>query len=92
MIRRAFSYLFVFVLSICWIPCAFAQKEINIALITDKTSGLGKSPLVSLLEVELSQKDGIRLLERAAIDKILEEQQLIVAVEDQYVVLKDILF
>ncbi len=51
-------------------------EKVNIALITDKTSGLNESALVSLLEVELSQKEGINLLERAAIDKILEEQKL----------------
>jgi hypothetical protein len=55
---------------------ASSSQTINIALIADKSSGLDKSPLVSLLEVELSQKEGIQLLERAAIDKILEEQQL----------------
>ena len=52
------------------------EQSINIALITDKAQDLDKSALISLLEVELSQKDSIRLLERAAIDKILDEQQL----------------
>lgn len=55
---------------------AASDKKINLAIIADKSSGLDNSPLISLLEVELSQKDGIRLLERTAIDKILEEQQL----------------
>ena len=57
---------------------AFANsvQTISIGLIADKSSSLDKSPLVSLLEVELSQKEGIQLLERAEIDKILEEQRL----------------
>jgi tetratricopeptide (TPR) repeat protein len=55
---------------------ADSLPKTNIALIADKASGVDKSALVSLLEVELSQKEGINLLERAAIDKILEEQQL----------------
>ncbi len=55
---------------------AGSDKKTNLALIADKTSSLDKSPLFSLLEVELSQKEGINLLERAAIDKILQEQQL----------------
>ncbi|MBN1975426.1 MAG: hypothetical protein JW787_17450 [Sedimentisphaerales bacterium] len=55
---------------------ANSNEKISIALIADKASGLDKSPLVSLLEVELSQKKGIQLLERAAIDKIIEEQKL----------------
>jgi len=70
----ACSFLLLFLFT----PYTQAQLEdnINIALIADRSSDLDKSPLVSLLEVELSQKDGIRLLERVAIDKILEEQQL----------------
>jgi hypothetical protein len=56
--------------------CANSDKSTSIALITDKALGLDKSLLVSLLEAELSQKDGIQLLERAAIDKILDEQKL----------------
>ncbi len=55
---------------------AESGNTINIAIIADRSSGLDKSALVSLLEVELSQKEGIKLLERAAIDKILEEQKL----------------
>jgi len=47
-----------------------------VALIADRAFDLHKSPLISLLEVKLSQREGIQLLERAAIDKILEEQQL----------------
>jgi len=52
---------------------------VKIAVIADKAFDLHKLPLVSLLEVELSQKDGIQLLERAEIDRILQEQQLSVA-------------
>ncbi|MBN2591048.1 MAG: hypothetical protein JXA96_14375 [Sedimentisphaerales bacterium] len=55
---------------------AASGKPINLALIADKASGLDKSPLVSMLEVELSQREDIKLLERTAIDRILEEQQL----------------
>lgn len=55
---------------------AQTNNHMRIALIVDKASGLDKSPLVSLLEVELSRNENIQLLERAAIDKILEEQQL----------------
>jgi hypothetical protein len=53
----------------------YAQSgdKISIALIADKASGVDKSALISLLEVELSQKEGIQLLERAAIDKIMQE-------------------
>jgi hypothetical protein len=52
------------------------QKPLNIAIIADKAGGLGQSPIISLLEVQLSRNDNIRLLERAQIDKILQEQQL----------------
>jgi hypothetical protein len=57
---------------------AFAQSKdtVSIAIIADKAGGLGQSPLISLLEVQLSRNDNIRLLERAQIDKILQEQQL----------------
>ncbi|MBN2588348.1 MAG: hypothetical protein JXA96_00680 [Sedimentisphaerales bacterium] len=55
---------------------ANSSKTIRIAIITDESPSLDKSAMVSLLQVELSQKDGIKLLERAEIDKILEEQQL----------------
>jgi len=58
---------------------AAMEATVRVALIADKASGLHKSPLVSLLEVELSRKDNIQLLERAEIDKILQEQQLSVA-------------
>ena len=46
------------------------------ALIADKAFDLHKSPLVSLLEAKLSQREEIQLLERAQIDRILQEQQL----------------
>jgi hypothetical protein len=69
-----YSFLLCFLIATS--VSAQEKQIVNIAMITDKLSGLDKSPLVSLLEVELSQKEGIKLLERAAIDKILEEQQL----------------
>ena len=55
---------------------ANSENSIKIALIAEKTSDFDKYPLISMLEVELSQKEGLQLLERAAIDKILEEQKL----------------
>jgi hypothetical protein len=51
-------------------------KSVSIALIADKAGSLDKSPLMSLLEAQLSQNGNIKLLERAQIDKILQEQQL----------------
>jgi len=58
---------------------AQSNTAVKVALIADKAFDLDKSPLVSLLEVKLSQKQGIQLLERAEIDKLLQEQQLSVA-------------
>jgi len=58
---------------------ARSENKVKVALIADKAFDLDKSPLISLLEVKLSQKQGIELLERAEIDKILQEQQLSVA-------------
>jgi hypothetical protein len=60
------------------IPPGMAEpkKALNIAVIADKTGGLDKSPLISLLEVQLSNNKNIKLVERAQIDKILQEQQL----------------
>ncbi|MBN2591376.1 MAG: hypothetical protein JXA96_16040 [Sedimentisphaerales bacterium] len=55
---------------------ANSDNSVRIAVIAEKTSDFDKSPLISLLEVELSQKEGVKLLERAVIDNILEEQQL----------------
>jgi hypothetical protein len=51
-------------------------KTLNIAIIADKTSDLYKSPLIPLLETQLSDNKNIKLLERAQIDKIMQEQQL----------------
>jgi hypothetical protein len=73
--KKHFVFLFITLLSVNSI-FADSGKTINIAIIADKASGVDKSALVSLLEVELSQKESIQLLERAAIDKILDEQQL----------------
>jgi hypothetical protein len=71
-------YYFCFVLVTLFVfSSAFAQSKstVSIAIIADKAGG-GQSPLISLLEVQLSRNDYIRLLERAQIDKILQEQQL----------------
>jgi len=74
-------YLFLLFVLLLNAPYTLAQSNatINIAVVVDKTSGLDKSPLISLLEVQLSQKQGIELLERSAIDEILREQQLSLA-------------
>ncbi len=74
--RITYFLLAIAILSLTTPILADSGKPINLALIADQTSGLDKSPLISLLEIELSQRDDIRLLERAAIDKILEEQKL----------------
>jgi hypothetical protein len=69
----------LFLILVLWPACyssAQQEKTLNIALIADKTGGLGQSPLISLLEVQLSKNGNIRLLERSQIDKILQEQQL----------------
>ncbi len=72
--RNIYLSLFLFFI---FAACVQAQQApVKIAIVADKAAGLVKSPLVSLLEVQLSQKQGIELLERAAIDKILQEQQL----------------
>src|SRR4030067_2019417 len=55
------------------------EKTLNIALVADKSAGLDQSPLISLLEVRLSHVEGIVVLERTQIDRILAEQQLSLA-------------
>lgn len=64
--------LFVFLFLIC----GNLNAATRVALVADKVLGLDKSPLVPLLEVELSKKKGIHLLERGEIDKILREQKI----------------
>ncbi len=73
---RIRNFIYSFILLLFFVSHTDAQPEgkISIALIVD--NGLSSLPLVSLLEVELSQREDIQLLERAAIDKILEEQKL----------------
>jgi len=68
--------LVTFLLSSLW---AQGGNDIKLALIADRALDLYKSPLASLLEVRLSQREGIQLLERTQIDKILQEQKLSVA-------------
>jgi hypothetical protein len=72
--KNKLTYTCIFII-LLFESIASAQSidKVSIALITDKASGVDKSALVSLLEVELSQKEGIQLLERAAIDKIMQE-------------------
>ncbi|MHC4169562.1 MAG: hypothetical protein ACYSWQ_21660, partial [Planctomycetota bacterium] len=55
---------------------ADSPQSIKVALVAGKAHELHKSPLVSLLEVELSQTEGIKLLERTEIARMLAEQQL----------------
>lgn len=78
--RISCSYLTVMLIALLGVSApVLSNTPARVALIADKASDLYKSPLVSLLEVELSRKDNIQLLERAEIDKILQEQQLSVA-------------
>jgi hypothetical protein len=62
---------------LCSASFSYAQEtSVNLAVIADKAGGLDSSPLISLLEAQLSQNANIKLLERAQIDKIMQEQQL----------------
>ena len=58
---------------------AVSVYHTRIAVISDEASNLQGSPLISLLEVELSQTEGIELLERGEIEAILKEQELILS-------------
>lgn len=78
--RISCSYLTVMLIALLGVSApVLSNTPARVALIADKASDLYKSPLVSLVEVKLSQKEGIELLERAEIDKLLQEQQLSVA-------------
>jgi hypothetical protein len=78
--RISCSYLTVILIALLGVSApVLSNTPARVALIADKTFDLDKSPLVSLVEVKLSQKEGIELLERAEIDKLLQEQQLSVA-------------
>jgi hypothetical protein len=46
------------------------------AVLADRASGLGESPLVALVEARLAQQKGLTLLERGRIDELLKEQEL----------------
>ena len=61
--------------------CGLAKGagQVRCAVMASREGGLSLSPLVSLLEARLSQSNDIQLLERAAIDKVLQEQHLSVA-------------
>lgn len=74
------SYLVVLMLSVmsCCLSAA-TNNSVTMAVVAEKSHDLHKSPLVSLLEVELSRIEGVKLLERAEIEKILAEHQLSVA-------------
>jgi len=80
--RIFYSYPVVMLLALFG-PSTAARPNIPlaVAVIADKRFELHKSPLVSLLEVKLSQEPGVVLLERAEIEKILEEQMLQLAFE-----------
>ena len=78
--RISCSYLTVMLIALLGVSApVLSNTPARVALIADKAFDLYKSPLVSLVEVKLSQKEGIELLERAEIDKLLQEQQLSVA-------------
>ncbi len=68
--------LAITILSLTSSVFAATEKKINLALIADNTSGLEKSPIISLLEVELSKLENVNLLERNEIEKILAEKKL----------------
>jgi hypothetical protein len=55
---------------------ASADSSVRMAILADKAYKLDNSPLISLLEVKLSEKESVQLLERAEIDEILKEQKL----------------
>jgi hypothetical protein len=71
-----------FAIVVLWLASyssAQQDKTLNIAIIADKAGSLAQSPLIALLETKLSQNNDIHLLERAQIDKIMQEQQLTAA-------------
>lgn len=55
---------------------AVVQDQITCALIPDRMLGFAESATFQLLEVELSNKPNLVLLERVEIEKILEEKML----------------
>ncbi len=63
-----------------WIAAVTSGAQGNhgpaIAVLADSAPGADAVALVSALEARLSQDDGIRLLERGQIEKVLAEQQL----------------
>ena len=63
-----------------WLSFAYvqtgAETVTRIAVIIDAAFDTNESPLVSLLEAEISQQLGIELLERTLIRRILAEQKL----------------
>jgi hypothetical protein len=77
--KRYINALLATVLFLIFPTDARSNDAINIAVIADKAFDLDQSYLVSILEVELSQTEGIQVLERTRIDKILQEQQLSLA-------------
>jgi hypothetical protein len=72
--KRSILSMFLVLLSVSY-SLGQGAKPVNIAIITDKTDSLAQSPLISLLETQLSQSENIKLLERTQIDKIMQEQQ-----------------
>ena len=68
--------LAIAILSLISTVFANQDNKIHIAIISDQSSGTNISSIVSLLEVELSKRQELNLLERAQINKILEEQKL----------------
>lgn len=60
-----------------------ADESPTVAVVAGRALDLHKAPVVSLLEAGLSRKDGIRLLERMDVEKILEEQRLELALSPE---------
>jgi len=55
----------------------------TVAVIAGRALDLREAPVVALLEAELSRKEGIRLLERMEVEKLLEEQRLELALSPE---------
>ncbi len=67
-----------------WLPCTVrAADPMTCAVLADPALGLPDSAAVHLLEVDLSKKANLALLERAEIQKILGEQKLQLALTAQ---------
>lgn len=57
-------------------PKSYSAEPITCALLPDRTLGLADSVAVAMLGVELSQQAGLNLLERAEVERLLQERSL----------------